>query len=129
MTNTLTKAPEVAAANGSTTRRTQYVAPPANIVENKDGFLLQAEMPGVSKSGLELTIENNELVILGHRSDPEFKGELVYRESRPLDYRRVFELDPSIDTAKITARMEQGVLTLLLPKTESVKPRKIHVTD
>jgi len=127
--NTLTKTPEAATAQNGSARRPQYVAPPANIVENKDGFLLQAEMPGVSKSGLEITVENNELVILGRRSDPEFKGELVYRESRPLDYRRVFELDPSIDTSKISARMDQGVLTLLLPKAESVKPRKINVTD
>jgi HSP20 family protein len=57
------------------------------------------------------------------------KGDLVYGESRPLDYRRVFELDPSIDAARITAKVEQGVLTLTLPKAESVKPRKIAVTE
>ncbi len=53
----------------------------------------------------------------------------VYRESRPLDYRRVFDLDPSIDTGRITAKMEQGILTLTLPKAEQVKPRRIQVTD
>jgi HSP20 family protein len=56
------------------------------------------------------------------------KGKEVYRESRELDYRRVFELDPSIDSARITAKMEQGVLRLHLPKAESVKPRKISVS-
>jgi len=57
------------------------------------------------------------------------KGQQVYRESRGWDYRRVFELDPSIDASKVSARIEQGVLKLQLPKAESVKPRKIEVTD
>ncbi|HEY2341431.1 MAG TPA: Hsp20/alpha crystallin family protein, partial [Chthoniobacteraceae bacterium] len=57
------------------------------------------------------------------------KGQLLYRESRTWDYRRAFELDPSIDASKISAKMEQGVLRLHLPKAESVKPRKIAVTD
>jgi HSP20 family protein len=55
-------------------------------------------------------------------------GKEVYRESRALDYRRVFELDPSIDSTRITAKIEQGVLRLHLPKAESVKPRKISVS-
>lgn len=54
-------------------------------------------------------------------------GQAVFRESSPADFRRVFELDPAIDTAKTSARMEQGVLTLTLPKSERVKPRKITV--
>lgn len=128
MSTTLSKPTEQTGANG-TVRRTQYLVPAANIVENKDGFILQAEMPGVSKAGLEITVENNELAIVGHRSEPDFKGELVYRESRPLGYRRVFEIDPSIDASRVSARIDQGVLTLHLPKAESVKPRKINVTD
>jgi len=44
------------------------------------------------------------------------------------DFRRVFELDPALDTARIKARMDQGVLTLDLPKAERVKPRRIEVT-
>jgi HSP20 family protein len=55
--------------------------------------------------------------------------ELIYRESTPAIYRRKFELDPAIDTTKVTAKMEQGVLLLTLPKAERVKPRKIQVTD
>ena len=52
----------------------------------------------------------------------------MFRESREADFRRVFELDPAIDTSKISAKVEQGILTLTLPKSESVKPRKIAVT-
>jgi HSP20 family protein len=108
-------------------QRSVYVTPRANIHETKDGYVLQAEMPGVTKDGIEVSVENNELTIIGRRANVEIPGEWVYRESRPNDYRRVFELDPSIDTAKVTAKMEQGVLTLELPKAERVKPRKITV--
>jgi len=105
----------------------QYVAPEVNIVETKDGYVLEAEMPGVSKKGLEITLEGNEITITGHRQVEEIGGEALLRESRVADFRRVFELDPAIDTSKINARMDQGVLTLTLPKSEKVKPRKITV--
>jgi HSP20 family protein len=58
---------------------------------------------------------------------PEIDGTLVHRESRTENFRRAFELDPSIDTAKISAHIDQGMLTLTLPKAEKVKPRKITV--
>jgi HSP20 family protein len=101
----------------------------ANIVETADGYLVEAEMPGVAKEGLELTVENGELAIVGRRSVTKAGGTAVYRESRDLDYRRVFELDPSIDTARINAKLENGILKVHLPKTEAVKPRRITVSD
>jgi len=109
--------------------RVSYLTPLSNILETQDGYVLEAEMPGVSKDGLEITVDNGELVIQGHRNSAVKAGQPLYRESRNLDYRRVFELDPSIDTTKIHAKMEQGVLRLTLPKAESVKPRKIQVTE
>jgi len=109
--------------------RVSYLTPLANILETNDGYVLEAEMPGVDKDGLELMVENGELTIVGHRKGFQPKGQTLYRESRIADYRRVFEIDPSIDTAKITAKIEQGVLFLTLPKAESVKPRQIAVTD
>ncbi len=84
-------------------------------------------MPGVNKEGLELTLEGAEITIVGHRQAEALPGSPLFRESQGWDYRRVFELDPAIDTAKISAKMEQGVLTLTLPKSEQVKPRKIRV--
>ena len=86
-------------------------------------------MPGVSKDGLEITLEGSTLTLVGHRSDETVVGEALYRESRPADYRRVFELDPAIDGNKINARIDQGILTLTLPKAERVKPRRIAVGD
>jgi HSP20 family protein len=106
----------------------QFVAPMASVTEENDGYTLRVEMPGLNKEGLELAIENNELTIIGRRSLPAVDGTLIHRESRAENYRRVFELDPSIDANKISAKMEQGILTLMLPKAEHVKPRKITVS-
>src|SRR5215831_9914840 len=100
----------------------EFAAPEVNIFETKDGYALEAEMPGVSKDGLEITLEGNEITIVGHRQTDALTGQPLFRESRELDYRRVFELDPAIDTAKVAAKIEQGVLTLTLPKSERVKP-------
>jgi len=108
-------------------RPAQYVTPLADVESSKAGYTIHAEMPGVDKSGLEVTIDNGELTIVGHRHSVESSDEPVYREIRPNDFRRVFELDPAIDTTRIAARIDQGVLTLTLPKAESVKPRKINV--
>ncbi len=108
-------------------QRVSYLTPLANILETEDGYVLEAEMPGVNKDGLEVTVENRELTIIGRRAGAERGGREVYRESPASDYRRTFELDPSIDTTKVTAKMEQGLLTLHLPKAEVVKPRKIAV--
>jgi|SRR6185369_3811512 HSP20 family protein len=126
----LTKTPESPVVrNGDGQTRTSTVTPMANILETKEGYLVEAEMPGVSKDGLELTVENGELAIVGRRSTVKPVGTRLYRESRDFDFRRVFELDPSIDTSRITAKLEHGILKVHLPKTEAVKPRRIAVTD
>jgi HSP20 family protein len=116
---------------GATTRaaREEFVAPEVNIFETKDGYVLEADMPGVGKDGLEITLDGNEIAITGRRVAETVSGQPVFRERRLADYRRVFELDPAVDTARIAARLEQGVLTLTLPKSERVKPRKIAVSD
>jgi HSP20 family protein len=105
----------------------EYVSPDVNIVETKDGYVLEAEMPGVSKEGLEVTLEGNEMTIVGHRKNEVVTGTPLFRERALADFRRIFELDPAIDTARIAAKMDQGVLSLTLPKSEKVKPRKIAV--
>jgi HSP20 family protein len=104
-----------------------FVAPDVNIYETDDRYVLQAEMPGVTKEGLEVTVEGNTLTFAGHRHEEVMPGAALYRESRGTNYRRVFELDPAIDTNKISAEMRQGMLTLTLPKAERVKPRKIEI--
>lgn len=105
----------------------RYLQPTVNVVETKDAYILEAEMPGVNKDGLEILLEGTELTIIGRRNLVHSGAEFLYRESRETDFRRAFELDPSIDTSRITARMENGLLYLELPKAEKVKPRKITV--
>ena len=106
----------------------QFVTPPASVREIGDGYMLEIEMPGVKKNGIEISVENNELTIIGRRLRPAVEGTLIHRESRPENFRRMFEIDPSIDANKISAKIDQGLVTLTLPKAEHVKPRKITVS-
>jgi HSP20 family protein len=106
----------------------RYVTPEVNIHETQDAYVLEADMPGVSKDGLEVLLESNELTLIGHRQAAAPVEGILFRESDPCDYRRAFELAPTIDATRITAKMDQGVLTLHLPKAEKVKPRKIEVS-
>lgn len=124
--NTLVRENRSNASNGEHAAE-QFIAPAATVLENADGYTLEVEMPGVNKENLEMWVENNELTILGRRSMPSLEGTLIHRESRQENFRRAFELDPSIDAEKISAKIEQGVVTLTLPKAEQVKPRKITV--
>ena len=109
-------------------QKEQFVAPSASVLEEGDGYVLQVEIPGVNKEGLEISIENNELTIIGRRSLPTVEGTLIHHESRRENYRRTFELDPSINSDKISAKVDHGVVTLTLPKAEHVRPRKISVS-
>lgn len=112
-------------------REREFYVPPVNIFETNEHFVVEADLPGVTKDGVEITVEDNELTIIGRRNDLQEvpNSEVLYQETRPGDFRRVFELDPTIDTSKISAKVQQGVLTLTLPKAEKVKPRKISVTE
>jgi HSP20 family protein len=121
----LTKEKQTTTTKNDGTR--EFVSPQVNIFENKEGYVLEAEMPGVNKDGLEVTLDGTELAITGHRSVETALGQPLFRERRGVDFRRVFELDPAIDSSRISARIEQGILTLTLPKSEQVKPRKITV--
>ena len=110
------------------TQTEQFVAPPSSVIEAGDGYTLELEMSGVTKGGLDISVENNELTIVGRRSLTKIEGALIHHESRPGNFQRKFELDPSIDGNKISAKIEQGLVTLTLPKAEHVKPRKITVS-
>src|SRR5436190_23597845 len=82
-----------------------FIMPPANIAATQNEYLVEVEMPGVNKEGLEVSVEGNELTIVGRRTSDVPEGELYYCESPQADYRRVFELGPDIDTARINAEM------------------------
>ena len=105
-----------------------YAVPTANVRENDEAYTLEVEMPGVNKDAVEITFEDGKLTLTGRRAATQTNARAIYSENRPRDYRRVFDLDASLDAERITASMEQGVLTVQLPKPEAVKPRKIAVS-
>ncbi|MCU0785529.1 MAG: Hsp20/alpha crystallin family protein, partial [Verrucomicrobia bacterium] len=65
-----------------------------NIFETPEGYVIEAEMPGENKDGLAITVEGNEIAIVGRRADESVLGEAFFRERTKGDFRRVFELDP-----------------------------------
>ena len=106
-----------------------YVAPPSDITQDADGYTLHVEIPGVSKNGVELSFDDGKLTVVALRDNVERAGKIIYSDLPGAGYRRSFDLDPSIDTANISASVEQGVLTIRLQKAESSKPRKIEVSE
>ena len=107
--------------------RPVYV-PASDIYEDKDAFTVYADMPGVNEKNVDITIEDDVLTIIGHQNTigPD-NMKLVYNGYHPGIFRRAFSLGVPVDQEKITAKITQGVLTLVLPKAELAKPRKIEV--
>lgn len=105
----------------------QFRTPPVDIYEDPDGFLLQIDMPGVKKEDLSVMVENGTLSLRGLRSF-ESCGTICVEEFGPMEYKRSFSLPQSIDTVKVTAKLQNGVLQLALPKSETVKSRVIEIS-
>ena len=106
----------------------KVLAPPVNIFEFEEEFILQAEMPGVNKDGVEVKLADGSLTLYGRVIRHQGSGEsYVAREIDEGNYYRVFRVSDSIDVEKIKANMNDGLLTLTLPKHERVKPREIPV--
>lgn len=104
------------------------VVPAADIYETDNEYVIKADMPGVKKENLEIVIEDNELLIVGRIDVDESRlNNLKYCECRLYDYRRSFIVGDTIDRNGISANLEDGVLTLTLPKSEMVKPKKIEI--
>jgi HSP20 family molecular chaperone IbpA len=106
--------------------RRPVVAPPVDIYENRDEILVLAEVPGARTDGVTIRLEKNELYLHARREDAVGNGEPTKR-SWGADYSRTFLVPRGIDAEKITAEMNAGVLRIHLPKSESLKPRKIEV--
>jgi len=105
-----------------------FIVPSVDITETKDEFVLEADMPGVTKDSLEVLLEGSELTIVGRRPSTT-TNQYLHRESNAAAFRRSFVLDPMIDATRVKAHIEDGVLRVHLPKAEEVKPRKVKVTD
>ena len=110
-----------------TTREPErYLIPAVDIFETEEGLSLLADLPGVSKDGLDVRVEDDVLTISGKVSYTPREGG-NHEEFRLLDYHRQFRLSDMVDQEKIQANLRNGVLTLALPKAEKAKPKKIDV--
>ena len=101
--------------------------PPVDIYETGDEFIVKADMPGVKKEDIEITLNNNKLEIRGKVDASEAETDARYREYSLYDYFRSFNVGNDIDANRISAQTDSGVLTLTLKKREEVKPKKIEV--
>lgn len=102
------------------------VTPLVDIYENKDEYLVVADLPGVSHDKLSVKFDKGELTLEGQWAEAE-QGSALAREYRAMDFRRSFIVPDSVDVEKIGAALNNGVLTLHLPKSEAVKPRHIDI--
>lgn len=107
-------------------RMAPTVIPSVDIYENDDEILLYADMPGVAKDAIAINLENGRLTIKAPRLIAG-EGVLQFEEFGDVEYERVFSVPQGIDTDKVKAIMDNGVLSLHLPKSETVKPRQITV--
>ena len=110
---------------------TSHWMPAVDIREEKDRFVLYADVPGVDPKDIEVTMENGVLTIRGERkleSEEEREGYKRTERARGTFYRR-FSLPDSADPERVSARGKNGVLEVTIPKHERVQPRKITVAE
>ena len=107
--------------------------PASDIVEKEDGFHILMDMPGTPKENLVIDLSKNELTVSGKAAyppDPANTGgdrKYTHVEFGGAEFRRTFTLSDAVDREKVSAKFENGVLNLFLPKAEEAKPRKIEI--
>jgi HSP20 family protein len=105
------------------------VYPLVNISEDPDHFYVRAELPGVQAENLEITLQDNSLILRGERKIPAEEKQVNYhrRERESGFFRRVVALPAMVQGDKVEATCKDGILTIKMAKPETVKPRKIEV--
>jgi HSP20 family protein len=102
--------------------------PAVNIEETADGYVLEAELPGMKLEDLEVLVRQNEVTLRGERKAAADEGRVAHRRERTFGkFERNILLPMPVAAEKVEARLIDGVLTVKLPKTEEAKPRKIEV--
>jgi HSP20 family molecular chaperone IbpA len=112
----------------ATPRPEAALLPPVDVIEDANGITLYADLPGVPKDKLHLQVEADTLTIEGEVSLPMPEDmESTHAEVSLPRYRRVFSLSKELDTEKVAAEFDQGVLKLRIPKAAHAQPRKIEI--
>ena len=103
--------------------------PRVDVVESDHEFTVHAELPGLNKDDIKVTLEDNVLTIEGERKyEDEQKDTQFFRRERSYGtFKRAFKLGTEVQEDKIAANYKDGILTLTLPKSEAAKPRQIEV--
>ena len=102
--------------------------PVTDIFETPEALTVVLEMPGVDRNSIEANVENDMVTIEGRIDFTKYQGmQPVYTEYNVGHYARSFQISNTIDQGKISAEMKDGVVTLVLPKAEQAKPRRIKV--
>jgi len=103
--------------------------PVTDIFETPEALTVVLEMPGVERGSIEANVENDVITIAGQIDFSKYEGmQPLYTEYNVGHYARSFEISNKVDQGKITAQMKDGVVTIVLPKAEQAKPRKIQVS-
>ena len=119
---------EVTARKMETTRNAPVRLPATDIYDTENEVVVLADMPGVSEKGLEITLENSVLTLVGRSELAGSAGrEALHSEFGPAEYRRTFTLTEDIDREKIAARIKAGQVRITLPKAARAQPRRIAV--
>ena len=110
------------------TRERQCFVPKTDIYESDKGIVLVADIPGVDRDSVDITLDKNVLTIEALTTTPVYDGlSISYSEYVPGDFRRQFRLTKEIDQNKIEAVVADGILKLTLPKAEVAKSKKIPI--
>ena len=121
--------PEKQETRDEMTRAGRTYVPQVDIYETKEGLWLWADMPGVDEESLNVHLDNGVLTIEGQVDVKEYENVTpLYTEYNVGNYVRRFTLSNDVDSDRIVARMQHGVLALEIPKAERAKPRRITVT-
>lgn len=127
-TQTIDESDQAEVTRAEHTRTGRHYRPNVDIVEHAHELTVLAEMPGVTGDDIDISFENGALTIYGKVGSREREGVThLLREYGVGDFYRTFQVSEKIDAAAITADYANGLLTLHLPKTEAVKPRRISV--
>ena len=111
-----------------TTVPVRIFLPTADIYETQDALSVTLEMPGVEKSNVEVSVEDGVLKVEGRLDFSKYQGlQPLYTEYNVGNYLRSFRLSSKIDQSSISAELNDGVLSLVLPKVQDAKPRTVQV--
>ena len=123
----VSETPAATAVQEVKTERPVY-EPAADVIEKPDSILVLLDLSGVDQKGLDITVEDHVLTVRGKSAVTESKAESsLYREFEPADYERSFRLTQDIDESRIIATIKNGLVRVVLPKSEKANPRQIAI--